>query len=129
MEKLLIIYDGYVCLGGGLFLVFYGELLYDIIKNEDFDFGIDLLCYMVNNNSNVENQCFSNNCFGLDGIYYFEQGFVVNGEIGFQLNGVYYYGYNDINEEIDLLDYFFMDDEVCQCFSIFDFGLDFFNGE
>ncbi|MEL6831410.1 MAG: hypothetical protein AAFP77_00370 [Bacteroidota bacterium] len=128
-EKPPTVYDGFARLGGGLPSAFYGELSYDITKNDDFDFGVDLLRHTANNNSNVENQRFSNNKIGLDGTYYFEQGFAVNGEIGYQSNGIYYYGYNDLNEELDTTLYSFTDDEVRQRFSIFDFGLDIFNGE
>lgn len=128
-EKPPAIYDGYARLGGGLPSAFYGELAYDITKNEDFDFGIDLLRHTASNNGNIENQRFSNNQLGLDGTYYFEQGFAVNGQVGYTSNGVYYYGYNEINDEVDSLNFSFSDDEVRQRFNTFDFGLDIFNGE
>jgi hypothetical protein len=128
-EKPPAIYDGYARLGGGFPAAFYGELSYDITKNKEFDFGVDLLRHTANNNGNVENQRFSNNRLGLDGTYYFEQGFAVNGEVGYTSNGVYYYGYNDINEELDTTRFSFTDDEVRQRYNIFDFGFDIFNGE
>lgn len=123
------IYDGYARLGFGLPSAFYGELAYDITKNEEFDFGIDLRRYTATNNKKVENQRFSNNSLGLDGTYYFDQGFAVKGEVGYTSDGVYYYGYNDINEELDTMLYSFTDEQVRQRFNIFDFGLDIFNGE
>lgn len=122
-------YDGYLRLGGGLPSAFLGELSYDITKNNEFDFGVNLRRHTANNNGNVENQRFSNNSIGLNGTYYFDQGFAVNGDIGFQNNGVYYYGYNDLNEELDTALYSFEPEEVRQRFSIFDFGVDIFNGE
>lgn len=128
-EKPPTVYDGFARLGGGLPGAFYGEISYDITKNEEFDFGIDLNRYTASNNKNVENQRFSNNSLGLDGTYYFEQGFAVNGEVGYTSDGVYFYGYNDINEELDTTLYSFTDEQVRQRFNIFDFGLDIFNGE
>jgi hypothetical protein len=128
-EKPPVAYDGYARLGGGLPAAFYGELSYDITKNEEFDFGINLLRHTASNNSRVENQRFSNNSLGLNSTYYFDQGFAVSGDIGYQNNGVYYYGYNDINEELDTTLYSFTDEEVRQRFGIFDFGLEIFNGE
>lgn len=123
------VYNGYARLGGGYPNAFYGELSYDITQNEDFDFGIQLLRNTANNKKKVENQRYSNNRLGLDGTYYFDEGFAVNGKIGYENNGVYYYGYNDINEELDTMLYSFTDEEVRQRFGIFDFGLDIFNGE
>jgi hypothetical protein len=123
------IYDGYASFGVGLPNAFYGELSYDITKNKEFDFGIDLLRHTLSNNRKVENQRVSDNRLGLDGTYYFDQGFAVRGKVGFQSNGVNYYGYNDLNAELDTNLYSFKLEEVRQRFNIFDFGLELFNGE
>ncbi|MEZ4985483.1 MAG: hypothetical protein R2795_10675 [Saprospiraceae bacterium] len=126
-EKPPTVYDGYVRLGAGYPSAFLGEISYDITKNEEFDFGVNLKRHTATNNAKVENQRFSNNHLGLDGTYYFDQGFAVNGEVGFTSNGVYFYGYNDLNEETGST-FSFTDEEVRQRFTIFDFGVDLFNG-
>lgn len=128
-DKPPVVYDGYARFGVGLPSAFYGELTYDITKNKEFDFGVDLLRHTSNNKGKVENQRFSNNHLGLDGTYYFDQGFAVNGKVGYTSDGVYYYGYNDINEELDSVRYSFTDEEVRQRFNIFDFGMSIFNGQ
>ncbi len=128
-EKPPTAYDGYARFGGGVPNAFYGEVSYDITKNEEFDFGIDLMRYTINNGNKVENQRLSDNHLGLDGTYYLEQGFAINGTIDYTNKGVYYYGYNEINEELDTMLHTFTDDQVLQRYSIFDFGVDLFNGE
>lgn len=131
-EKPPASYDGYARLGGGLPAGFYGELSYDITQSKEFDFGINLLRHTVSNNANVENQRFSNNKIDLNGVYYFDQGFATSGHFGYTTDGVYYYGYNDLNEELGLPDstkFSFGSDEVRQRFNIVDFDFAVFNGE
>ncbi|MEM1215617.1 MAG: hypothetical protein AAGJ82_08035 [Bacteroidota bacterium] len=128
-EQPATIYNGFAKFGLGLPRAFYGEISYDITKEETFDFGINLRRHTANNTNNVENQRFSNNRLELDGTYYFPQGFAVNGSVGYTTDGVYYYGYNDVNEELDTTLYSFDDLQVRQRFNILDFGFGIFNGE
>ncbi|MCB0635515.1 MAG: hypothetical protein KDC54_02800, partial [Lewinella sp.] len=123
------VYDGYLRLGGGLPSAFYGEFSYDLTKNEAFDLGVDLFRHSANNTNQVENQRFNNTKLGLDGTYYFEQGFAVQGNVGYHNRGIYYYGYNEINDELDTAKYTFEPDQVMQRFSTVDLGLDLFNGQ
>ena len=131
-EKPPVSYDGYARLGVGSPNAFYGELSYDITKSKDFDFGISLRRHTANNKKKIENQRFSNNNIDLVGTYYFDQGFAVKGGFGYTTDGIYYYGYNDLNEELELPDstkYTFDADDVRQRFNIMDYDFEIFNGE
>lgn len=131
-EKPAKSYDGYARLGGGLPAGFYGEVSYDITQSKEFDFGINLRRHTMSNNAKVENQRFSNNNLDLTGVYYFDQGFATSGHFGYTTNGINYYGYNDLNEELGLPDstkYTFSPDEVRQRFNIVDFDFAIFNGQ
>lgn len=131
-EKPAPVYAGYARLGVGLPSGFLGEFSYDVTKSKEFDFGIDLRRHTVSNDKNVENQRFSNNEIDFKGTYYFDQGFAVKGNIGYTTNGVNYYGYNDLNEELGLEGedkYSFDKDQVKQRFNIVDFDFSIFNGQ
>lgn len=122
-------YNGYAKLGGGLPSAFYLDGSYNVISKKNYDFGINAFHHSANNNRNVENQRFSNTNINVDGNYYFEQGFAVNGHLGYKLQDVYYYGYNDLNEELDSARFSFASDDVRQRFSTFSAGGRIFNGE
>lgn len=119
-------YNGYARLGAGFPGSFYGEGSYNIAQ-KNLDFGLNLLHHSANNTKKTENQRFSDNNFGINGAYYFDQGFAVGANLGYSRNSVYYYGYNDLNEELGT-DFSFEPDEVKQRFSTFDAGLSIFNG-
>ncbi len=93
-------YDGYVKAGAGLPISLYGEGSYNFINKKDkHRFGVDLYHYSANNNKNVENQKFSDTKGEVNGTYYFDQGFAVNGLLGYNSDKVHFFGYNDLNEE------------------------------
>ncbi len=119
-------YNGYAKLGAGFPNAFYGEGSYDI-SSKNLDFGLDLLHHSANNTKNIENQRFSDTHAGVKGAYYFDEGFAVGGNLGYTRNSVYYYGYNDLNEETGT-NFSFEPDEVKQRFSTFDAGLSIYNG-
>lgn len=121
-------YKGYARLGAGFPKSFLGEGNYRFFSNKHFDMGIDLAHHSANNTQKIENQRFSNNHVGLDGTYYFDQGFAVKGQLGYTRNSVYFYGYNDLNEELDSTKFTFEPSDIKQHFSIFDVGASIFNG-
>ena len=86
--------------GGGLPAAFYLEGAYNILSEKNFDLGIDILHHSANNNNKVENQRFADNHVGLNGTYYLEQGVAVNGQINYDSDRVFFYGYNELNEEL-----------------------------
>ncbi len=122
-------YNGYIRLGAGTPLAFYGEGSYDFVDSDVFNIGIDLLRHSMDNNSNVENQKFSRNHFGADATYYADQGFAVQGNVGFNTKTVHYYGYNDLNEELGEDRFSFQREAVRQRFNMFDLGGRIFNGD
>ncbi len=127
-DKLQEGYKGYLKLGGGLPNALYGLGSYNFSSGKNFDMGIDLSHYSANNNNKVENQRFSDTDLGVHGTYYFEQGFAVNGQLGYSSNTVHFYGYNDLNEEFGTnLSYDRAD--VKQNFATFEGKASIFNGE
>jgi hypothetical protein len=123
-DKLKESYQHYVKLGGGFPNMFYADGSFNILSNKKFDLGLDIGHHSANNNNNVENQRFSATNVNADGTYYFDQGFAINGRLGYTLNNEYYYGYNQIDDGRT-----FESDDVQQQFSIFDIGASIFNGE
>ena len=124
-------YNGYAKFGVGAPKAFYGEFNYDLVGNEEFDFGIDGYHNSANNDNNVENQRYSLTKMGVDGTYYFEQGFAVEAGLGYSTQSLYYYGYNDLNEELgdSLGIYSFDAEQVRQRFNMIDLYGKIFNGE
>lgn len=122
-------YNGYLRLGAGLPLSFYGDFSYDATKNEQFDLGVALSRHTTNNTSRVENQRASRNNFGVNGTYYSKEGFAVSGNMGFRTRTHYYYGYNELNKELETDLYSFQPEDVRQRFNMFDIGAKIFNGQ
>lgn len=122
-------YNGYLRLGVGYPLSFYGDFSYDATKNEQFDLGVNLSRHTTNNTSQVENQRASRNHFGVDGTYYAKEGFAVAGNMDYRTRTLYYYGYNDINDELETERYSFEPEQVRQRFTLFDIGARIFNGQ
>lgn len=121
-------YQGFLKLGAGLPSSLYGEASYYLNSVKNLDLGVGFLHHSANNTKKVENQRFSRNKFGATGTYYFDQGFAVNGRLGYSRNSQYFYGYNTLNEELDT-NFTFDPEEVRQRFSVFDIGASIFNGE
>lgn len=127
-EKVQDAYNGFLRLGGGLPAALFGEGSYNITSQENLNFGINGYHYSANNNSKVENQRFSDTRIGLGGTYYMEQGYAINADVGFQRDAVYFYGYNEFNEENETT-FTFEPDAVKQRFSTFEASASIFNGE
>lgn len=124
-------YNGFLRAGVGLPNAFYGEGSYYITSVKNLDFGINARHFSANNNKKVENQRFSETFAGVDGTYYFDQGFAVNGKLKYNRDAVYFYGYNDLNESLDSnqLPAVFEAEEIKQRFNILDASASIFNGE
>lgn len=128
-DQLQKVYQGYGKIGGGLPSSFYLDAGYDIVSNKKFDFGIDLNHHSANNNGKIENQRFSTTGGTIDGTYYAEQGYAVNGNLGYNTNKIHFFGYNDLFNTADTTNVSFAEDDVKQRFSIFEASASIFNGE
>ncbi|MCB0633920.1 MAG: hypothetical protein KDD15_29515 [Lewinella sp.] len=124
-------YNGFLKVGAGLPNAFYGEGSYYITTVKNLDFGINARHFSANNNKKVENQRFSETYGAVDGTYYFDQGFAVNGKMKYNRDAVYFYGYNKLNEQLDTnqTPYSFEPEEIKQRFNIIDASGSIFNGE
>ena len=120
-------YRGYAQLGGGFPKALYADANYALASSENFSLGVDLFHYSANNSGNLENQRFSQTDIGLDGRYYFDQGFAVRGDLGYDINNVYFYGYNDFRTDSTELSY--ASNDVRQRISTFTASGEIFNGE
>lgn len=127
-DALADVYNGYIKGGGGLPAAFYLEGAYNILSENNFDLGIDILHHSANNNNKVENQRFADNHVGLNGTYYLEQGVAVNGQINYASDRVFFYGYNELNEELGR-NISLAKEDVKQRFSILSAAAQVFNGE
>ncbi|NRB49321.1 MAG: hypothetical protein HRU41_16710 [Saprospiraceae bacterium] len=123
------LYNGHFMLGGGLPNAAYMEGSYFLDKVENFDFRVHAFHHSANNNKQVENQRFGWNDYGLEGTYYLnEEGVAVNGKMNYSHNASFFYGYNDLNEELPDKNFSFESGEVRQRVAIFDIGASLFNG-
>ena len=127
-EELPPTYKGYAKLGAGYPSSFFGEASYNLFSESGLDLGLSVLHHSANNTKKVENQRFSYNNFGLDGTYYADQGFAINGNLAYTTDAVHFYGYNDLAEEVGK-EISFSQDEVKQRFATFSGGASIFNGE
>ncbi len=121
-------YNGYAKLGGGFPSALFGEFSYDLFAEDQYKFGIDLYHNSANNTKKVENQRFAFTKLGAHGTYYLDQGFAVDANLGYTIDNVFFYGYNEFNKENDTnisLD----KEDIQQRFSIFDVGAKIYNGK
>ncbi len=121
------LYNGYARLGGGFPRALYGLLAYDT-GSEDFDLGIDLRHHSANNDENVENQRFVNSAGSVNGAYYFEQGFALNGKLAYERDQYNFFGYNEL-DFLDTSEVSFAEDDVKQRVNTFMASAKIFNGE
>ncbi|MCB0661587.1 MAG: hypothetical protein KDC24_02515 [Saprospiraceae bacterium] len=119
------IYNGFAKLGAGLPNSIFGEAGYGMFSNEKYDWNVYLKHHSANNNKNIENQRFSENEGKIEGTYYFDEGFAVNGRIGYSRDLNYFYGYT---QDDRFQDTSFTKDDVQQRFSKFNIGASIFNG-
>lgn len=123
-------YKAYAKLGAGYPNSIYGEGAFNThvqtARKTSYDIGMNLLHHSANfSKSDVENQRFGLTKAGLDGTYYFDEGYAVSTNLDFKSDRVYYYGYN-FDRFSDLHD--IPPEQVKQVFNTFDFGAKIFNG-
>ena len=114
-------YNGFAKLGGGIPNSLYGELGYNHTDPDQFSFTGNLKHHSANYKQR-ENQRFSESSGKLAGDYYLDNGAAIGAYLGFGLDEVYYYGYND--EEISRTR-----EQAKQRFGLFDLGAKIYNGE
>jgi len=125
-EDLAKVYNAYVKLGAGLPRTFYGEGAYHAFVNEKYDLGLDANFHAANfSGSSVENQKFSRGGVHGRGTYYFDQGFGVSANLGFDANKIHYFGYNFDGSDLKNIP----DNRVEQLYNTFDIGAKIFNKE
>ena len=126
-EALQKAYKGYLQLGGGYPSSLYADGGYNVVANDKVDFGVNLKHHSANNNSSLENQRFSFSKIGIDGTVFMDEGYAIDGKIGYSRNNVFFYSYNDFNSADSTLS--FASDDVRQQFNTFDLSASIFNGE
>ncbi|MCB0677206.1 MAG: hypothetical protein KDC30_10990 [Saprospiraceae bacterium] len=116
-------YNGYLKLGVGIPTTFYADASYHLFNDELYDLGLRFLHHSTNNKK-VDNQRFMFNQVGVDGNYYFDQGFAVNGRLQYTSDIVHFYGYNF---DPDLEGRPIATEDIRQNFSTLDLGVGIFN--
>ena len=114
-------YNGFIKLGYGIPSSPYAELSYHKTDPEKYDFGGRLKHHSANYND-LENQRFSETGVGVNGTYYFDQGYAIEGAVGFTADEVHFYGYD---HKVDLYDR----ESIRQRFNTFEFSGKLFNGQ
>lgn len=128
-DRLPSAYKGYLKAGGGVPNAFLGEGSYHAFVQDQLDVGLNISHYTANNSANLENQRFANTNANAEGTYYADQGFAVKGKLGFTLDNVFYYGYNAERDNLFGGDTLTVPkEEAKQTFTIFDVGVQLFNG-
>ncbi len=120
-EELPPAYHAYAKLGYGTPMSPYIDLSYHRLFDEQLDVGLDLNHHSANNSNNLDNQLFNFTSGDLDVNYYLDNGMAVGANVGYQVDGHSFYGYDHTFETYDR-------DDVRQRFNTFDFGAKFFNG-
>ena len=120
-EKSDPLYPGYVKAGYGSLSSPYAELRYDNIFNDQFRFGA-MVKHHSANNKDIENQKFADSRLGINGTYYHENGYAINGDIKYTIDEVHHYGYNNADTT-------FPEAAVKQQYKILDIGGSLFNNK
>jgi hypothetical protein len=120
-DKVPDIYNGYLKLGYGIPGSPYGEVSYHAADPNIYEVGAHFKHHSANFKE-IENQRFAKTDIGLDGTYFSDLGFALNGDIGYNINEVYFYGYDHDEQS-------YTREQIKQKFNTFNFGVKFFNGE
>lgn len=120
-EKVPPAYNGYMKLGFGTPNSPYANLGYQHQLTENFNLGGQVFHHSANR-KDLEHQRFSNTFGKVNGKYYFDQGYALTGQMGYEVDEVHYYGYDHETTE-------YSRDQVQQTFNTFDANFKFFNGE
>ena len=125
-EKLSDTYHGIVRAGGGFPNSLYGDGVFRYLFEDKMDIGLQLHHHSASFKK-LENQRFSRTGAGLDGTYYFKQGFAVKAGLGYDVNNVRFYGYNEDPSFSDTI--IVLPDDVKQRFSTIRLNGGILNGE
>lgn len=115
------VYKGFVKLGYGIPASPYAELSYHTSDPKKYEVGLDVKHHSANF-KDLENQRFSRTGAGIDGTYFHDEGFAINGNVGFDANQVHYYGYDHDEQQLAR-------EQIKQQFNTFTLGAQLFNGE
>lgn len=121
-------YNGYARLGGGFPNSLLAEGGYNVAAADQYDFGINVYHHSANNTKNVENQRFGYTNLGAHGTYYLEQGIGATANLGYTIDNLHFYGYNELNKNRDQK-ITFSEEDVKQSFTTFDVGAGIFNSK
>ena len=121
-------YNGYARLGAGFPGSILGEGAYNVTIEDQYNFGLNVFHHSANNNKKVENQKFGYTNLGAHGTYYLEQGFGATAHLGYTIDNLHFYGYNELNKEKGT-DLSFQSEDVKQAFTTFDVGAQLFNSK
>ncbi len=94
------IYKGYLQTGYGTPNSFYLDGTYDFVTQTNINVGVDIYHYSANNSKLVENQRFGDTKVAINGIYNDDAGYSVNATLGYELNKLNFYGYNEISPKL-----------------------------
>lgn len=114
-------YKGYLKLGYGIPSSPYGEVSFHSADPKKYEVGAHFKHHSANFKE-IEHQRFAKTDIGLDGTYFHELGFALNGDVGYNINEVHFYGYNHDEQSYNR-------EEIRQRFNTFNLGIKFFNGE
>ncbi len=115
------IYKGFLKLGYGIPSSPYGEISYHTADPKKYEIGINAMHHSANF-KDIENQRFSMTDVSLDGTYFNDLGFAVSGNVGYNIDQIHFYGYD---QEVAS----FVREQVQQQFNTFTVGAKIFNGE
>lgn len=93
------IYKTYLQGGMGFPRAFYFDGSHDFVTKDNLSIGIDLNHYSADNSKNLENQRFGNTQINGNAIFKTDKGFSVLGNVGYKTNTLYFYGYNDLDDD------------------------------
>ena len=119
-DRIPPIYKGHIKLGYGIPSSPYGELSYHTSDPKQYEVGLNLMHHSANYKT-LENQRFGMTNGSLDGTYYFDQGFAVTGNLGFDHDEVHFYGYDHDEQTL-------VRDQIRQTFNTFNLSAKIFNG-
>lgn len=92
-------YKGYARLGAGLPKAVLLEGGYDLSSKENMNLGFDLRHFSMNNTGKVENQRFAEDDLGVYAGFHSDAGFSIGGKVNYSRDLLYFYGYNDLNND------------------------------
>jgi hypothetical protein len=93
------VYKTYLQGGMGFPRAFYFDGSHDFVTKENLNIGVDVNHYSADNSKNLENQRFGSTQINGNAIFKTDQGFSVLGNVGYKTNTLYFYGYNDLDDD------------------------------